>query len=158
MMDYAYVSIEETSRAALIEAYKCGEGRRECGGVIYRLHDGLYVFSEPITSDKPFGVDLGPAYAMPMLKPGELVADYHNHICSVHNRPFAEFFSFGDAILNKGLHTIGYMLDGCTGLIHRFDPAQDDIDDEEVDFKSGKVIYLTIGHVSGWIDLRKYAP
>src|SRR5438067_6398929 len=31
------------------------------------------------------------------------------------------------------------------------DPSQDDRDDEEVDFRSGRVIYLTCGHIVGWV-------
>jgi hypothetical protein len=43
------------------------------------------------------------------------------------------------------------MADLCTFEIHRFDPRQDDRDNEEVDLHSGRVFYLTIGHVSGWL-------
>jgi len=48
-------------------------------------------------------------------------------------------------------HTVGYMMSLCDGYIRRFDPSQDDRDDEEVDFHSGRVIYLTIGHIVGWV-------
>jgi hypothetical protein len=80
-----------------------------------------------------------------------VVADFHTHICSVHNRPFADFFSPADAIANQGLHTVGYMLSLCDWNIRRYDPSQDERDDEEVDFHSGRVIYLTCGHIVGWV-------
>jgi hypothetical protein len=87
-----------------------------------------------------------------------VVADFHTHICSVHNRPFSTFFSSSDALANEGLHTVGYMLSLCDGYIRRFDPVQDDQDDEEVDFHSGRVIYLTIGHIVGWVPSEATLP
>jgi len=112
---------------------------------VVRRVQGGFEASGLITSNRPFGVDLGEFYAP------DVVADFHTHICSVHNRPFSTFFSSSDAIANQGLHTVGYMLSLCDGYIRRFDPAQDDQDDEEVDFHSGRVIYLTIGHIVGWV-------
>jgi hypothetical protein len=44
------------------------------------------------------------------------------------------------------------MLSLCDGNVRRYDPSQDDRDDEVVHFTSGREIYLTCGHVSGWID------
>ena len=58
---------------ALVDAAVCSHNERECGGVIYRQGDG-YVYKPPVTSDKPFGVDLGPAYGS---APGPVVADFH---------------------------------------------------------------------------------
>ena len=87
-----------------------------------------------------------------------MVADFHTHICSIHNKPFSPFFSSSDALANDGLHTVGYMLSLCDGYIRRFDPAQDDHDDEEVDFHSGRVIYLTIGHIVGWVPSEATLP
>jgi hypothetical protein len=153
---WPYASEGEASQAALKEAYECSEHRRECGGVIYEwLEPGgrkWYFYSAPETSNKPFGVALN---SLAEDAPAHMrkVADYHVHICSIHNRDFAAFFSVGDVLTNKGFGLVGYMLDSCTGDIHRFDPAQDDVDDEEVDLKSGRVFYLTIGHVSGWLPL-----
>jgi hypothetical protein len=43
------------------------------------------------------------------------------------------------------------MLSLCDWNIRRYDPAQDDRDDEEVDFTSGRIIYLTCGHIVGWV-------
>jgi hypothetical protein len=90
-------------------------------------------------------VDLGEFYGQ------DVVADFHTHICSIHNQPFADFFSPADAYANQGLHTVGYMLSLCDWNIRRYDPAQDERDDEEVDFRSGRVIYLTCGHIVGWV-------
>lgn len=140
-----FADINVAAVAALQEAALCSENRRECGGVIIE-RDGQFYYTPP-TPGVSFGTDLREAYATP----GHIVADYHVHICSVHNAPFANFFSFADASVNQGLHTVGYMLSLCDHNVRRYDPAQDDRDDEEVDFKSGKVIYLTIGHIVGWI-------
>lgn len=144
-----FATIELASHAALVDAYNCGEQRRECGGVIYHERRG-YFYSVPVRG-RAFGVML------PLDKPApagaDAVADYHSHICSVHNRPFADLFSFGDVTANTAFHVVGYMLSGCTGNIHRFDPSQDDRDDIEVDLVSGKKFYLTSGHISGWVDI-----
>lgn len=144
-------SLDDVARAALIEAYNCGEQRRECGGVIYE-RAGKYWYTTPVTDDKAFRVSL-PMEAEPAPKGSRMVADYHNHICSSHNKQFAAFFSMGDALVNATFKVVGYMLDGCSGNIHRFDPAIDDVDDEEVDLTDGRKFYLTIGHISGWIDI-----
>lgn len=159
MIDYTQPpsqSLEEVARAGLIEAYKCSQQKRECGGVIYEFIEAggrKWYFRSPIeTSNKPFGVEIK-AIGEPAPAGTKMVADFHVHICSVHNKDFSAFFSVGDVIVNQAMHTVGYMLDSCSGEIHRFDPAQDAVDDEEVDFKSGLVLYLTIGHVSGWISL-----
>jgi hypothetical protein len=149
-------SLEDVARAALIEAYNCGEQRRECGGVIYE-RAGKYWYSIPVTQSKPFSVDLGELY-VPDAEHTHIAGDYHNHLCTGRNKRFAEFFSMGDVLVNTVFQTVGYMLDGCTGNIHRFDPAQDDRDDEEVDMSSGRKFYLTIGHLSGWIPIYDIRP
>jgi hypothetical protein len=139
-----FATIDEAAISALKHAATICDPRYECGGVV-RAVDGGFEASGLITSNRPFGVDLGEFYGR------DVVADFHTHICSVHNKPFAAFFSSSDAIANQGLHTVGYMLSLCDGYIRRFDPVQDDCDDEEVDFHSGRVIYLTIGHIVGWV-------
>lgn len=144
--------LEAVAKAALTAAYECSEQRRECGGVIYE-RNGAYFYSLPVTQDQPYRVDLGPELLKPPIPGTTRVADYHTHPCTTRNKRFAEFFSAGDVLVNTVFHTVGYMLDGCTGIIHRFDPSQDDVDDEEVDYDSGRKLFLTIGHVSGWIDI-----
>ncbi|HVN46124.1 MAG TPA: hypothetical protein VMT66_12925 [Steroidobacteraceae bacterium] len=139
-----FATIDEAAVSALKHAATICDPRYECGGVV-RAVPGGYEASGLITSNRPFGVDLGEFYAR------DVVADFHTHICSVHNRPFAAFFSSADAFANQGLHTVGYMLSMCDGYIRRYDPSQDDRDDEEVDFHSGRVIYLTIGHIVSWV-------
>lgn len=148
----AFTNIDDAAKAALTMAYQRCDPNYECGGVISHLDiPGLgerYLVSHIVTSRRPFGVDLSTLYGY---YTSDVVADFHTHICSVHNKDFANFFSAGDQITNTGLHTVGYMFSYCDHNIHRFDPSQDDRDDEEVDFHSGKVIYLTIGHIVGWV-------
>jgi hypothetical protein len=139
-----FATIDETAIDALKHAAEVCSPRYECGGVVRRVAGGFEA-SPLMTSKKPFGVDFGELYGP------DVVADFHTHICSVHNRPFADFFSPADATVNQGLHTVGYMLSLCDRNIRRYDPFQDDRDDEEVDFHSGRVIYLTIGHIVGWV-------
>lgn len=139
-----FATVDEAAVSALKHAATICDPRYECGGVVRRVNGGFEA-SGLITSNRPFGVDLGEFYGP------EVVADFHTHICSTHNKPFSPFFSSSDALANDGLHTVGYMLSLCDGYIRRFDPSQDDRDDEEVDFHSGRVIYLTIGHIVGWV-------
>jgi hypothetical protein len=138
-----FATIDETAIDALRHAASTCDPHYECGGVVRKV-DGGFTASTLTTSTKPFGVDLGQLYG------ADVVADFHTHICSVHNKPFADFFSPADAMVNQGLHTVGYMLSLCDRNIRRYDPSQDDRDDEEVDFHSGRVIYLTSGHIVGW--------
>jgi len=142
-----FATIDEAAISGLQHAAAICDPRYECGGVV-RVVEGGFEASPPISSKLPFGVDLGEFYGP------DVVADFHTHICSIHNKPFADFFSTSDAIANQGLHTVGYMLSMCDWNIRRYDPTQDDRDDEEVDFHSGRVLYLTIGHIVGWVPTR----
>jgi len=142
-----FATIDEAAISGLQHAAAICDPRYECGGVV-RVVEGGFEASPPISSKLPFGVDLGEFYGP------DVVADFHTHICSIHNEPFADFFSTSDAIANQGLHTVGYMLSMCDWNIRRYDPTQDDRDDEEVDFHSGRVLYLTIGHIVGWVPTR----
>jgi hypothetical protein len=148
MVSLMALAVFSTMDEAAIDALKQAAGscdpHYECGGVV-RAVPGGFEASELITSYKAFGVDLGQLYGP------DVVADFHTHICSIHNEAFADFFSPADAIANQGLHTVGYMLSLCDSNIRRYDPSQDDRDDEEVDFTSGRVIYLTCGHIVGWV-------
>lgn len=146
-----YTDIDRAARDALIDAYNCGEQRQECGGVIYQ-QGANYFYTIPVTSKKSFGVVI-PQYLTTSPQGMKIVADYHNHLCSIHNKVFANFFSAGDVLVNKNFHSVGYMLSGCDGNIRRYDPAIDEVDDEEVDFQSGKKLFLTCGHISGWINI-----
>ncbi len=139
-----FATMDEAAIDGLKRAAEACDPRYECGGVV-RMVDGGFQASELITSSKPFGVDLAQSYG------SDVVADFHTHICSIHNEPFADFFSLSDAIVNQELRTVGYMLSLCDWNIRRYDPSQDDRDDEEVDFQSGRVIYLTCGHIVGWV-------
>jgi hypothetical protein len=146
-----FATIDEAAISGLTHAAAICDPRYECGGVV-RAVKGGFEASGLITSRRSFGVDLGEFYGP------DVVADFHTHICSIHNRPFSAFFSSSDAIANQGLHTVGYMLSLCDSYIRRFDPSQDDRDDEEVDFHSGRVIYLTIGHIVGWVPSEATLP
>lgn len=151
-----YRGMDQAAIAALGEAAICSENRRECGGVIYQTPIG-YVYSPPFTSNLPFGGQIPDLAKPPPYADWKLVADYHVHICNKRNKEFANYFSPADAYVNQGFHIVGYMLSLCDHNIHRYDPSQDDRDDEEVDFKPHrdgsrhKPIYLTIGHIIGWI-------
>lgn len=147
----AFLTLDDAAVHALTLAKQTCDLRYECGGVIRQTREG-YVVSPLVSSQKPFNLDLREPYGDGV----DVVADFHTHICSVHNLPFAAFFSTTDADVDDGLHIRGYMLDLCTGNIHRYIPGEDDRDDEEVDFKphqdgSRLVIYLTIGHIIGWV-------
>jgi hypothetical protein len=139
----AFATIDESAIDALKHAAATCDPHYECGGVVRKVAGGFQA-SRLVTSTKPFSVNLE------LLYDSDVVADFHTHICSIHNRPFADFFSTSDALVNQGLHTVGYMLSLCDRNIRRYDPSQDDRDDEEVDFHSGRVIYLTSGHIVGW--------
>jgi hypothetical protein len=139
-----FATMDEAALEALKHAAAVCDPRYECGGVVQRVPGGFEA-SALFSSKKPFGVDLGEFYGP------DVVADFHTHICSIHNQAFADFFSPADAYANQGLHTVGYMLSLCDWNIRRYDPAQDERDDEEVDFTSGRVIYLTCGHIVGWV-------
>jgi hypothetical protein len=139
----AFATIDESAIDALKHAAATCDPHFECGGVVRKAPGGFQA-SRLVTSTKPFSVNLEQLYD------SEVVADFHTHICSIHNKPFADFFSASDAFVNQGLHTVGYMLSLCDRNIRRYDPSQDERDDEEVDFHSGRVIYLTSGHIVGW--------
>ena len=139
-----FATMDEAAIEGLKHAADICDPRYECGGVVRQVPGG-FVVSVLMTSKKPFGVDLGEVYGP------DVVADFHTHICSIHNKPFADFFSSADAMANQGLRTVGYMLSLCDHNIRRYDPRQDNRDDEEVDFHSGRVIYLTCGHIVGWV-------
>jgi len=143
--------MDSAANAALTVALDCPR-QYECGGVIYEDSGHRYHVSAPLTSHKHFGLVI-PQYTEGVPESGwRIVADYHTHICSQHNRLFANFFSPADAIVNGAFHTVGYMLSLCDGNVRRYDPSQDDRDDEVVHFTSGREIYLTCGHISGWIE------
>ena len=144
--------MDSAASAALTAARDDCPRQYECGGVIYEDSERQYHVSAPLTSHKHFGLDI-PQYTEGRPEGWRIVADYHTHICSQHNRLFANFFSPADAIVNQVFHTVGYMLSLCDGNVRRYDPSQDDQDDEVVHFTSGREIYLTCGHISGWVEL-----
>jgi len=121
--------MDSAANAALTVALDCPR-QYECGGVIYEDSQHRYHVSAPLTSHKHFGLVI-PQYTEGVPESGwRIVADYHTHICSPHNRLFANFFSPADAIVNTAFHSVGYMLSLCDGQVRRYDPSQDDRDDE----------------------------
>lgn len=156
----AYPGVDQAAITELNKAYWECPTTKECGGVIFLGKDGRY-YSSGLETGNSFGLDMPEYYtALPkgMVK---IIADYHTHICSVHNKPFSPYFSASDVDLNAGFNTAGYMLSECNGVIRRWAPG-DDRDDEEVDFRKpdgskGKTIYLTIGHIVGFLDVDQKA-
>src|SRR6516165_4911896 len=100
-----FATIDEAAISELTHAAAICDPRYECGGVV-RAVPGGFEASGLITSKRPFGVDLGEFYGP------DVVADFHTHICSSHNKPFSTFFSPSDALANQGLHTVSYMTIG----------------------------------------------
>ena len=153
-LSMAFSTPDAAAHAALAEAKECSANEIECGGAIYKGTHG-YVYTQPLKG-KPFGTDLAPVL-LSVPKGYHLVADYHTHICNRRNALFSPYFSKSDTLVNQGFHTVGYMYSFCDNMIHRYDPEQDPVDDEEVDFKphpDGTVhapIYLTIGHINGYL-------
>ena len=144
-----FMDVDSAAVAGLHAALDCPR-QYECGGVVYEDSEHHYRVTAPLTSHQHFGVEI-PQYNEAIPPGWRIVADYHTHICSIHNQLFANFFSPADAYVNQGFHTVGYMLSFCDGNVRRYDPSQDDRDDEVVHFTSGREIYLTCGHVAGWI-------
>jgi hypothetical protein len=138
----AFASVDEAAVAALTEAKVCSQGRRECGGYIYHEPDG-YHYTAPVTSGQMTGVDLSGVYVLNW----NWVADYHTHPC-VGVKPLVEVFSMQDVLSNKGLHLAGYMLSLCTGYVRRWADG-DPEDDFEIDYHSGRKLFLATGHIVG---------
>lgn len=145
-----FKSVDEAAIAALSEAKVCTTHvpksmlGRECGGYIYQTKDG-YEYTAPITSGSPNSIDLIGVYNLQW----NWVADYHTHPCVGH-KELNEYFSMQDILSNEGLKLTGYMLNLCTGHVRRW-AFGDDKDDIEVDFHSGYTIYLTSGHIVGFV-------
>lgn len=134
-------SVDQAAVAALAAAKECSH-RYECGGYIYPVKGG-YTFTPPVTSHKPNGVDLSAVYALNL----GWVADYHTHPC-VGVKGLVEVFSPQDVLANKGLHLAGYMLSLCSGYVRRWAEG-DPEDDFEVDYHSGRKLFLATGHIVG---------
>jgi hypothetical protein len=139
----SFASVDEAAMAALTEAKQCST-RHECGGYIYKTPEG-YVFTPPVTSNNTNGVDLSGVYQQRT----DWVADYHTHPC-VGVKQLNEVFSMQDVLSNKGLHIPGYMLSLCSGTVRRWADG-DPEDDFEVDYHSGRKIFLATGHVVGFV-------
>lgn len=143
-----FASVDKAAVAALTEAKACSlhvsHAPRECGGYIFQVAGG-YAYTSPVTSGEPNAVDLSPVYRLNW----RWVADYHTHPC-VGVKPLNDVFSMQDVLSDKGLHLAGYMLNLCNGVVHRWAEG-DPEDDFEVDYRSGAVMYLAIGHVVGFV-------
>ena len=145
----AFTNTTDAAVDALNRAYTECDHTSECGGFIMEFH-GVFIASGSVSSGKPFANPaMGDLYAALDHAGFKMVADWHTHVCSVHNKPFANFFSPADVGSNDGLHLTGYMLSLCDKNIRMYMPGYTERDDEEVDFKSGKVFYLTTGNLIG---------
>jgi hypothetical protein len=138
----AFASMDEAAVAALAEC-KQQTQTVECGGVIYRGADGYYASFAFDTRATNQSVSLETALA---LHP-DAVADFHTHVCIGHHE-LVEVFSQQDVMVDKGLHLVGYMLSLCSGYVRRWAPGDPD-DDFEVDFSSGRKLFLATGHIVG---------
>jgi hypothetical protein len=139
----AFSSIDEAAVAALTESkYHCSQ-QYECGGYIFQGVDGRYNYTPPMTSHRPSSLDMTAVY----VTRHDWVADYHTHPC-VGVTPLNEVFSFQDVMSNKGLHFPGYMLSLCSGYVRRWAEG-DPEDDFEVDYTSGRKLFLAAGHIVG---------
>lgn len=136
-------SVDEAAVAALAAAKECSH-RYECGGYVYQTKGG-FAFTEPVTSNKPNGVALDGVYVLGL----PWVADYHTHPC-VGVKELVEVFSPSDVLSNKGLHLPGYMLSLCSGVVRRWAEG-DPEDDFEVDYHSGRKLFLATGHIVGMV-------
>jgi hypothetical protein len=137
----AFTSIDEAAVAALLAAKACST-QYECGGYIWHEPDG-YHFTTPMTSHRPSGIDMTDVFVTRR----DWVADYHTHPC-VGVTALNEVFSFQDIMSNKGLKFPGYMLSLCSGYVRRWAEG-DPEDDFEVDYRSGRKLFLATGHIVG---------
>lgn len=146
-----FATPDAAAHSALKLAAECSENVRECGGVIWRDNIvGDYIYSAPVPG-KSFGVDLSQFWSRQPPKDFTLVADYHVHICNRHNKLFSTYFSPADGYVNKGFHTVGYMLSLCDHMIRRFDPQEKPYEVMVVHFHSGNELELPIGHINGYL-------
>jgi hypothetical protein len=145
-----FASVDEAAIAGLTACRDITQ-RYECGGYVYRAAPGGFGFTPPVSSHMLDRLDLGDLYLT-----GTWVADFHTHPC-VGVRPLVEVFSMQDVLSNKGLHFPGYMLSLCTGYVRRWADG-DPEDDFEVDFHSGRKLFLATGHIVGMIDVSPPRP
>ena len=144
-----FATPDAAAHVALQEAAVCSQNVRECGGAIYRDNTTGDFIYKSAAMGKAFGMDLGDLITPP--KGFTLVADYHVHICNIHNKLFSTYFSPADKEVNTGFHTVGYMLSLCDHMIRRFDPQETPYEVEVVQFHSGKELELPIGHINGYL-------
>lgn len=138
-----FSSLDEAAVAALTECKRLTQ-TVECGGVIYRDGDRYRVEFAFDTRATNQGLHLETAYA---LHTTTTAADFHTHVC-VGNHQIVEEFSVPDVVIDRELHISGYMLSLCSGYVRRWAKG-DPEDDFEVDFKSGRKLFLATGHIVG---------
>ncbi len=144
-----YDSINEAAVEGLKQAEDSQYGTQfEYGGLIYQSTiDQKYYITQPTTSNDPGQVVLPFESKFPDMK---LVGSYHSHMCNPHYISYV--FSKNDIVFNEVLHIVGYMVDECTGDVHRFDPSNDRDDDVTIVGRKGSITKLTAGHIVGWIN------
>ena len=126
---------DAAARAAFSHATELTR-KYEAGGLILRsLRTGKFHFTVPFTEGKPTEISIA--------KSGHyggflLVGDYHTHTCQADPED-AEQFSPEDTAGNQAYGDIGWMLDLCSGLVHKYDPLLDSTNLEG--FSPGRILH-----------------
>lgn len=127
------------------------------GFIVSRPGGGLFYTMFPHTDRKEATVTFD--IKAHMDKGDTLVALYHNHPC--HNKKyFVGYFSITDLISAKFHDVPTFMLDNCTGDVHKFDWSTDKVhdtgNDKSVKLPNGKVktLHLPSGKIVGNIGYR----
>ena len=146
-------TIQGTAVRALRWAFYAPNGYRwEYSGILIRRDGELGYTLSPRTLKKVDAVEMDPAK---LRAPGDmLVALYHTHPCSPREY-FPQYYSPQDLISAFFYRVPAFILDECTGDVHEFDPAVDQVSDTgvvvEIQTKSGRTrhVRLPAGRVVG---------
>ena len=146
-------TIQGTAVRALRWAFYAPNGYRwEYSGILVRRNGQLGYTLSPRTLKQVDAVEMDPAKQQ---SPGDmLVALYHTHPCKPREY-FPQYYSPQDLISAFFYHVPTFILDECTGDVHEFDPAIDQVSDTgvvvEIKTKSGRTrhVRLPAGRVVG---------
>ncbi len=146
-------TIQETAVRALRWAFYAPNGYRwEYSGILIRRSGQLGYTLSPRTLKKVDAVEMDPSKQQ---APGDmLVALYHTHPCKPREY-FPQYYSPQDLISAFFYHVPTFILDECTGDVHEFDPAIDQVGDTgvlvEIQTRSGRTrhVRLPAGRVIG---------
>jgi hypothetical protein len=146
-------AIQATAVRALRWAFYAPNGYRwEYSGILIRRNGELGYSEFPRTLRKVDAVEMDPSKQQ---APGDmLVALYHTHPCKPREY-FPQYYSPQDLISAFFWHVPTFILDECTGDVHEFDPALDQVRDTgivvEIQTKSGRTrrVRLPAGRIVG---------